>query len=221
MSVTKEDILKREKIEAYDWLKIEFQYWYRQQCKNKMKFTDEQKKKLKMIFHYMIRSEYGELDNSAGLFISGPYGSGKTTIFESLLKSCGKPNISIRYIGTPECLRRGFHQVRYTEIVEALRNTGSTTSFTKYNNENLLIDDFMYQGKKEVKSYGEKIEIADLIITTRYEVRNKVTTYFTNNFSAGQVYNEIGEAGYSRLAEMCNLIKWDGPNHRLKYLQEF
>lgn len=219
-SITEEELSKIE--EGYNSMKSTFISNYDSRCQNREKFTEQQLAKLRLLFHYFLNSRSGELDVNKNLFLFGAYGTGKTTIMETFNHTIGEdPKRIPRYEDVPESAKWPFVIVRYTEIIEEIRNEGTTKSILQYSDSDLLIDDFGMDQKLVVKYYGEDFEIAKLIISHRYEIREKQKTYFTSNLSPGVINKQLGEAYYSRLVEMCNIMLWPGPDYRLRNVKEF
>lgn len=146
---------------------------------------------------------------SKGLLVLGNVGSGKTFSLANVFKDY-----------TSKVLRANSFQVHdYYNIIrsyelegaEALKKYGHINSSQNGHQKDItrvvLIDDFLSTNSKATH-YGNKADIADLLITLRYEAykRSRKLTHFTMNLYPNELDEILDERSISRLQEMCNVV---------------
>ena len=82
--------------------------------------------------------------------------------------------------------------------------------YQKDHTRTVLIDDFL-STKSTASYYGNKTDIADLLVSFRYEAyqRSRKLTHFTMNLYPGELQDILDERSVSRLQEMCNIIPFE------------
>jgi DNA replication protein DnaC len=144
-------------------------------------------------------------ETQRGIYIWGGVGIGKTHIAYSLLKGAEEVlKVRAVVINLPETL----HELRedaYRQSGDKLRLESDLLQFRGL----LIIDDI---GAEKITDWvGERIY---LIINKRYT--ENLPTIFTSNLPIADLADRIGDRATSRIVEMCNIIKVEGEDRRLK-----
>jgi DNA replication protein DnaC len=141
------------------------------------------------------------IDLSKGILLSGPIGSGKTTLM-SLMKNLApaehkfylKPCRDISY----EFIQEGYEIIqRYSK--GKLYSEPKTICFDDLGTEN------------NIKYFGNECNVMAEILLSRYDlfISNKIQTHITTNLSASEIESAYGNRIRSRLRSMINLIAFD------------
>lgn len=136
-----------------------------------------------------------------GLYLWGPVGTGKTYAAFAIMKKLGDMGIRARFYTSPELmdlLRDDFDHKDSYNLDRLLESRAA-----------LIIDDL---GAEKATEWV--VETLHKIIDKRY--REVLPTYITSNNSLDELAGRVGDRIPSRLAEMCDIIKLDGPDRRLK-----
>lgn len=168
----------------------------------KFRINTDDRLLLYQLFSFFLKDEnvavqFG-LDLNKGILLTGPIGSGKTSImtlmrfFEqpqhrSILKSCRDINF--------EFIKDGY------EVIQ------------RYSRNNLLHDSKPYcfddlGVENNLKYFGNECNVMAEVILSRYDqfVTRKVITHITTNLSATEIEEIYGNRVRSRMREMFNLI---------------
>jgi len=154
-------------------------------------------------------NEYGKVKNAAsvdkGLLIYGPYGVGKSLLFE-ILHKVGRELITKRGCNDIwfNCISAGSFVEQY---MNAARETINTFSIKNYNTGNLYIDDLGF----EEKAFNKTELLGELLFERN---RKKVKTFVTTNLKPSEIAERYGERIGDRLPEMFNIIQWNGESFR-------
>lgn len=144
-----------------------------------------------------------EPERNKGVYLYGTVGGGKTHLAVSCYQSLlGK---RIKFVSVPELLleiRQCFGKSRKESEQELLDKYAEYTY--------LFLDDF---GAEKPSEYT--IETLYLIIDRRYR-ENKNKMFVTSNLSLDKIGDTISDRIASRISEMCDVIKLDDFDHRVK-----
>jgi len=141
------------------------------------------------------------IDLNKGVLLSGPIGSGKTTLM-NLMKTITssehkfyiKPCRDISY----EFIQEGYEIIqRYSK--GKLYPDPKTICFDDLGTEN------------NIKYYGNECNVMAEILLSRYDlfIAKKIQTHITTNLSATEIESAYGNRVRSRLRNMLNLIAFD------------
>lgn len=137
-----------------------------------------------------------------GLMIHGNPGTGKTFIFE-ILHRIINPRAKIH-----------FRKINVLKVVLDFNSNGHRC-LRNYMGDNILFDDL---GTEKIgSSYGDKIEVFQLLIQLRYDLwrSEKKRTFFTTNKTEDEINERYGERCSSRIYEMCDRFIIDGEDKRM------
>lgn len=140
------------------------------------------------------------IDLAKGILLSGPVGSGKTTLMglmkyvakqgnRFVIKSCR--DISFEFI------KDGF------EVIHRYSRSGQSDS------RNYCFDDLGVE--QNLKYFGNECNVMAEIILSRYDlfISKKIKTHLTTNLSASEIETVYGNRVRSRLRGMLNLIAFN------------
>jgi len=149
----------------------------------KMKDIDiTDKKRVKVI--KWIKDFYDKYDKTKylkGLYLHGNFGCGKTFLLQALLNELKNKRILCETIYFPQMLR---------DLKGDFDNFGAKMDYYQ-NVDILLIDDI---GAEKVTSWGRD-EILGTIL--QYRMENKLTTFFTSNFTIEELEQHLSISNYS------------------------
>jgi len=139
-------------------------------------------------------------DLKPGLLLYGTIGSGKTTLFNSIIKylAITEPSMKIR-VYSAIALTKCFID---KDKAEEIKNTGA-----------LFIDDFGEESVT-VKDYGN--EISPLIETLYHRYEKRMFTVMTTNKTEDEVKEVYGERIADRFEEMFDRIFFNNESYRRK-----
>jgi DNA replication protein DnaC len=143
-------------------------------------------------------------DLERGAFIHGSVGAGKTHLLVSVVRSMIENRIA-----DPE-------QMRFIPMLELLEqvkrswDSGERDPVERLKRiDVLLIDDL---GMEIVRDWAFQIFLN--IITYRYN--NELPTYLSSNLNEVELLERYGSAVMSRIAQMCEIVKLEAGNYRMK-----
>lgn len=137
----------------------------------------------------------------SGLLISGSVGTGKTFMCIQIIKTYHKATGSlVKYRTIGEILRK---------VRESIGKNNYNDLYSKLVNEPLLVIDDI--GVETVTDFMK--EFLYNIVNDRYNAM--IPILLTTNLSAEEFIKYYGERTYSRIAEMCNIVKLQGKDKRL------
>lgn len=138
-----------------------------------------------------------------GLILLGGVGTGKTTLMRALKDTLLNVGATSRFFLASEFGTLFFDNQEQTEY-QLLQ--GNWCKF-------LLLDDIGTE-PRVIKEYGNAIEPFNRIVEARYF--NCLPLVFTTNLSLEEIGNTYGERIADRLAEMCDVITFNGESYRRK-----
>ncbi|WP_291103407.1 MULTISPECIES: ATPase [unclassified Flavobacterium] len=141
------------------------------------------------------------IDLNKGILLSGPVGSGKTTLM-NLMKTLTATEHKF-YIKPCRDISFEFIQDGY-EIIQKY-SKGKLYPDPK----TICFDDLGIE--KNLKYYGNECNVMAEIILSRYDIfiSKKIYTHITTNLSASEIETAYGNRVRSRLRNMLNLIAFD------------
>lgn len=155
------------------------------------------------LLSYVYQSEslmrYLGINYKKGLFVNGPVGCGKTTLFMILQKLVPSDE---RFI-IKSCKR-----VTLDFSINGFRTIHNLTDSSLLGNMNIMFDDLGAESK--MTYFGNECNVFNEIISLRYELfkKSKIKTHFTSNICARIVEDLYSERIRSRLREMVNIISF-------------
>ncbi|MFD2891378.1 ATPase [Flavobacterium chuncheonense] len=184
--------------------------WLEQKAKQEygssFQFIEEDKTNITKLMAYFLKDEatanqFG-IDLSKGILLSGPVGSGKTTLMAIMKYINHKDNKF--YMRTCRDISFEFIKEGY-EIIHKY----SRGSYTQTDCKNYCFDDLGVESN--LKYYGNECNVMAEIILSRYDlfISKKVITHITTNLSASEIETMYGNRVRSRLRAMLNLIAFD------------
>lgn len=141
-----------------------------------------------------------------GLLLSGPIGSGKTTLM-TLINQFQIPQN--RFILKPaRDISFEFIQDGY-ETIHSYSKKSFYTKGNQYHPKTYCFDDLGTE--KNLKYFGNECNIMAEILLSRYDlfIQKQMITHLTTNLSATEIENHYGNRVRSRMREMFNLISFD------------
>ena len=141
------------------------------------------------------------IDLNKGILLSGPVGSGKTTLM-NLMKTL-TPTEHKFYIKPCRDISFEFIQEGYEVIHKYSKGKLYPDPKT------ICFDDLGTE--KNLKYYGNECNVMAEIILSRYDIfiSKKIYTHITTNLSASEIETAYGNRVRSRLRNMLNLIAFD------------
>lgn len=147
----------------------------------------------------------GQLDTKKGLLFTGGVGLGKTSLFRIFQRFAKKLDLDTRFTIKP--MMSAVYDVSESANVAAMKSL-----FTG----NICFDD-LGQEAATVKLFGNEIRVFEEIMTHRYN--NFVTfgdkTHLSTNLTFPQIREKYGDRVASRVAEMMNVIAFEGEDRRM------
>lgn len=147
-------------------------------------------------------------DSEKGLIFQGRPGVGKSHLAVSIVKEIIKKKKSGIFISLPRLmteLKATFNknsELREIDILSALQKV-----------ELLVLDDLGVEidGKTDKASAWAKEKVYEVI-----DSRVGVSTIYTTNFTAQELFEMYGERDFSRMIQYCEPVKVEGENKRFK-----
>jgi len=146
------------------------------------------------------------LNLNKGLMLTGPIGSGKTSLM-TLLRFFIPPDIrhnmkSCREVSF-EFHRNGYEVIRKHSILAYDRSTGGKKPRA------LCFDDLGTE--QNLKYFGNEVNVLGEILLSRYDqfVSDGMLTHLTTNLTAGEIEKFYGSRVRSRMRSMFNLISFE------------
>lgn len=161
----------------------------------------------KIIYEYLFVKNT-KLSQDKGIMLCGIEGTGKTMAMEiirSLILTYQEPE-------------RRFTIVKYEKIVEQYREINNEI-FDIYGYgklRDICFDDFLSMDNKQRSDFGERVNLADLLIKDRYSVYKeyKLLTHATTNQSPESLQSIMSPPAYDRMLEMFHFIRINGSSIR-------
>lgn len=187
-----------------------------------LSFTPGQKVAIQSLIQYFIGDLSGELNLSKGIYLYGANGRGKSMLMR-VIRDCLKSAYKGVYV--KELDRRvaatnvrPFRINTYESIKDKVDRTGKTSHVNTYLLKDVCIDDIGYMNESKMNVYGTKIDLVAKIVKNAHNqwiIDKDIRYHFTSNLDRNLLQEMHGEGTYSRIVEMCNMVFWNGDNHRL------
>lgn len=145
---------------------------------------------------YLIVDEYfkKQKEQTKGLFLYGPNGTGKTTSMQ--------PHLKAKWAGS-------------SIDINMLVQQNGRGYLQKYSMHDMYIDDL---GREDttVSSYSDKdIKVMHDLIFIRYQAfKQGYKTHFSSNLGFGELQERYGVAIVDRIKEMCDIVEFKGESLR-------
>ena len=143
-------------------------------------------------------------DLERGLFMYGSVGAGKTHLLVAIMRKMLEAGVV-----SPS-------EVRFAPILELLEevkrswNSPDATSIERFKRVHaLFIDDL---GMEIIRDWTFQLFLS--VISYRYN--EDLPTFISSNLSERELLDRYGSAVFSRIAQMCRLVKLDAPNYRMR-----
>ncbi|MEO7284738.1 ATPase [Gelidibacter sp.] len=167
----------------------------------KFRIYDEDREILLKLCYYFIRDKencanYG-IDVDKGILLSGPVGSGKTTLMKLL-----------RHL-VP--MQRPYEMIPSRNVTFSFNHLGYRTIEDYGNAKFFCFDDLGVEPPG--RFYGKDLNVMGEVLLSRYELylqtNKKLKTHATTNLSADELEERYGHRVRSRMRELFNLIAFD------------
>jgi len=167
----------------------------------------------RILYDYLF-SKNPKLTRSKGLVLTGIEGTGKTLAIEVV------KNLIYTYGDE----KRRFTIVRYEKIVEQYRDLNNEI-FDLYGYEkkrDICFDDFLTTDNRQRSDYGERVQLADMLIKDRYSAYKNfgLLTHITTNQNLESLKQIMSPSAYDRLIEMNHFINIHGTSIRKSKISE-
>lgn len=136
-----------------------------------------------------------------GMYLWGPIGVGKTYTIYAIRKRLEEMGITVMLRTAPEL---------FDEIKDDFNHKDSYNMDRVLSNRGVVIIDDL--GAEKPSEWVQ--ETLYRIVNKRYE--QVLPTFFTSNLELGELSERLGDRVASRIAEMCDVIKLEGEDRRLK-----
>lgn len=136
-----------------------------------------------------------------GIYIHGPVGCGKTHAAYAIRAELERVGISVKLYSAPELfdwIRDDYDHKDALHMDRLLANRGV-----------IMIDDL---GVEKATEWVK--ETLYRLVNKRYE--EVLPTIITSNLDLGELADKLGDRVASRIVEMCDVIKLDGDDRRMK-----
>lgn len=152
-----------------------------------------------------VTGEEGMLSPMKGLYIYGQHGSGKTDFTLNLTNTCKV--LSRKFDNVQK-----YHPYAYNAIYESLRSGADFNTALRIQ-ENVYLDDFLYQDRNTAKIFGNQDNVADMVVTRLYDLHKCGYRHIiTSNMPPDQI--DMHPGSIDRMNEMFNFIFWEGKSLR-------
>ena len=141
-----------------------------------------------------VADYFATKDNTKGLLLFGPNGTGKTTAMAPYIKGMWNGS-AIDYAGVIAANGRDY--------------------ISKYSMHDMYIDD-LGREPQTVKSFGDEIMAIHDLIHFRYQIFQKLgyKTHISTNLSFKEIEERYGVAIADRIKEMCEVMVFNGNSLR-------
>lgn len=184
-------------------------------------FTASQKEHVQRLIQYFVGDPRGDFDLSKGIYLYGGYGRGKSMLMQVIHEAVKSASKGVYIEDLQDLVRpvnvRPFAYHVYEDIKDKVDSTGKASSVRNYLTKDTCIDDLGYMQESRMNLYGTKIDLVGKIVKTAHNewCKGHRIYHFTSNLTRKDLQDLHGEGTYSRICEMCNVVEWDGQNHRL------
>lgn len=167
----------------------------------KFKIYKEDKATLLKLCSYFIKDkancEKYEIDINKGILLSGPVGSGKTSMMKLL-----------RHIVPTQ---RPYEMIPCRNVAFSFNHLGFKTIQDYGDTKFFCFDDLGVEPAG--RFYGKDLNVMGEVLLSRYELylqsKQKIKTHVTTNLSADELEERYGHRVRSRMRELFNLIAFD------------
>lgn len=199
------DIVEAQSKHDYDNAILWLERWGKQQYGKQFHIREEDKHIIFRLLSYFLKDEavasHLQIDLNKGILLSGPIGTGKTTLmnlmklFEPaqgrfIMRSCR--DVSFEFI------KEGYETIhKYSRhSFQPYTHNPRTFCFDDLGTENTL------------KYFGNECNVMAEVLLSRYDlfISRGLITHFTTNLSAPEIEEIYGNRARSRMREMLNLI---------------
>lgn len=158
------------------------------------------------LLRYFINDPTSKLSLHKGVWLFSKAGVGKSEFMNLFSIFCKKNKLS-----------KSFDFINISEEYTKARNDKNCDNITKLSHGNKCFDEFLFQ-YGEVNSFGNKINLNEALIETRY-IRSQnycQLTHLTSNVTPNEALSEklLNLRIIDRLNSMCNLVFWEGESKR-------
>ena len=138
-----------------------------------------------------------------GIFLHGPTGTGKTHLATAMLRAFIEQGRDCQYVTVPELL------MRLKKSFELSQSSSEEDLLVNYSASILILDDL---------GVGPITEWVRQVIHFLLDKRDRYLkpTIFVSNLSLEEVADLFGEPIASRIAGMCQIVRLEGEDRRLK-----
>lgn len=154
----------------------------------------------------------GEGDNTRGLYIAGPTGSGKTVLTKVVRRLAEVVGSSVKTFGNVYQLGR-WMEARADEIVADYARTGDLTGWV---DAPILCVQDLGSEPREALYMGNRAEPLRQLVERRAD-RDGGMLVVTSNLLPTHLGDKYGDRVASRVPQMCNLIVMAGHDRRRKF----
>ena len=158
------------------------------------------------LLRYFINDPNSKLLLHKGIWLFSKAGVGKSEFMNLFSIFCKKNKLS-----------KSFEFINISEEYTRARNDKNCDNITKLSQGNKCFDEFLFQ-YGEVNSYGNKINLNEALIESRYIKSQNYCqlTHLTSNVTPNEALSEklLNLRIIDRLNSMCNLLFWEGDSKR-------
>lgn len=176
--------------------------------------AEQNKTPLNNMLHAMTGSVEGDYNPGKGLYVYGPYSSGKTWIMEQICRMVNAAHLTGWYTNAEKVTWYSYK----TDIMMRARREKDIAFMSDIFSDKkvIVIDDIGYENDSELMLWGNRENIIVHLVDILYKCYLKgATVHFTSNI---QIYNpkedqpcmmkKYGEGTHDRLMEMCTKVRW-------------
>ena len=192
----------------YDNAILWLEKWGKQQYGKHFNIREEDKHIIFRLLSYFLKDEavasHLQIDLNKGILLSGPIGTGKTTLmnlmklFEPaqgrfIMRSCREVSF--------EFIKEGYETIHKYSRHSFQPNTHNPRTF--------CFDDLGTENN--LKYYGNECNIMAEVLLSRYDlfISRNLVTHLTTNLSATEIEDIYGNRIRSRMREMFNLVSFE------------
>lgn len=203
-----------------NWTKSDTERFWMNELVSSMKevepgfIVDVRNKGILSAIYNWVWGKKGILDPSKGLLLWGDLGVGKSVLLRGLQKYEGKIN---RMCFGCRNGKLGFKFTSASEIALLYSEKGmdGISRFTDRERMGDLAIDEVGREPTDSKHYGTGINVIQIILQLRYEVRREFITHMTTNLNPDEDFSRIyGDYIADRTKEIFNVIKIEGETRR-------
>ena len=202
------DLVEVQTKHDYENALLWLERWGKQQYGKHFNIREEDKHIIYRLLSYFLKDEavasHLQIDLNKGILLSGPIGTGKTTLMN--LMRLFEPAQS-RFI-MKSCRDVSFEFIKegYETIHKFSRQSFQPQS---HNPKTYCFDDLGIENN--LKYFGNECNVMAEVLLSRYDlfVSRKLITHLTTNLSASEIETAYGNRVRSRMREMFNLVSFE------------